>query len=281
MAPKEPAGPERDLQARLQAVIAERDQLALQLHEREADRQEFFATLAHEMRNPLAAMRSAVHVLRIAENDQALARATHAMIERQVAQLSRLIDDLTDVAHVAQGHLELRCERASLEVLLRKAIDANRAALESRQQHPRLQLPPGPIWLNVDSRRIVQVFAGILSNSSKFSDLGTEIRIKAVQENEWLTVAITDQGAEAMTDGNKSVQTRKLDLVSKDPGIRNSFSHVIIWIDPARDVSLKQVSYQASGDTRTMYYTNIRLNQPVDLAPFAIKCKGKCTVVIH
>lgn len=92
---------------------------------------------------------------------------------------------------------------------------------------------------------------------------------------------ITDQGAEAMTDGNKSVQTRKLDLVSKDPGIRNSFSHVTIWIDPARDVSLKQVSYQASGDTRTMYYTNIRLNQPVDLAPFAIKCKGKCTVVIH
>jgi outer membrane lipoprotein-sorting protein len=92
---------------------------------------------------------------------------------------------------------------------------------------------------------------------------------------------ITDLGSEQLSDGKQTVKTEKLDLVSKDPGIRNNFSHVTIWIDPARDVSLKQVSYQASGDTRTMYYTNIRLNQPVDLAPFAIKCKGKCTVVTH
>jgi len=99
------------------------------------------------------------------------------------------------VAHAAQGHLELRCERASLEVLLRRAIDANRAALESRQQHPRLELPPGPIWLNVDSRRIVQVFAGILNNSAKFSDVGTEIRIRATHDDRQLTVTITDEGA--------------------------------------------------------------------------------------
>ncbi|MGA1984170.1 MAG: outer membrane lipoprotein-sorting protein [Acidobacteriaceae bacterium] len=92
---------------------------------------------------------------------------------------------------------------------------------------------------------------------------------------------IDDQGSEPISDGKQTVKTEKLDLVSKDPGIRNSFSHITVWIDPARDVSLKQVSYQASGDTRTMYYTNIRLNQPVDIAPFAIKCKGKCTVVTH
>src|SRR6202012_548025 len=144
---------ERDLQARLQAVIAERDQLALQLHEREADRQDFFATLAHEMRNPLSAMRSAVHVLRIADNDQALSRAARGMIERQVPQLARLIDDLDDVTHVAQGHVELRRERVTLETLLHRAVDANRAALENRQQHLQLELPPTPIWLQVDSRR--------------------------------------------------------------------------------------------------------------------------------
>ena len=81
-------------------------------------------------------------------------------------------------------------------------------------------------------------------------------------------------------------QTEKLDLVSKDPAISNNFSHITIWLDPVRDVSLKQVLFLASGgtptgDTRTVYYTNIRLNQPVDAAPFAIKCKGKCTVVPH
>jgi CheY-like chemotaxis protein len=182
----------RDLQQRLQSVTAERDQLAALLRETESGRQDFFATLAHETRNPLAAMRSAAHVLRIADNDQALARAARGMIERQVVQLARLIEDLTDVA---QGQLELRCERASLEVLLHRAIDANRAALESRQQHLRLELPPGPIWLNVDSRRIVQVFSGILSNSSKFSEVGTEIGIRGTHDDLHVTVTISDAGS--------------------------------------------------------------------------------------
>ena len=92
---------------------------------------------------------------------------------------------------------------------------------------------------------------------------------------------ITDLGSEPLSDGKQTVKTEKLDLVSKDPGIRNNFSHITIWVDPVRDVSLKQVSYQPSGDTRTVYFTNIRLNQPVDTKPFAINCKGKCTIVQH
>lgn len=92
---------------------------------------------------------------------------------------------------------------------------------------------------------------------------------------------VTDQGTEPMTDGSRTVQVEKLDLVSKDLGIRNNYSHITIWVDAARGVSLKQVSFEASGgtptgDTRTVFYSNIRLNQPVDKAPFAIKCQGKC-----
>jgi outer membrane lipoprotein-sorting protein len=93
---------------------------------------------------------------------------------------------------------------------------------------------------------------------------------------------ITDQGSEQMNEAGKPVQVEKLDLVSKDANIRNTYSHITIWVDPMRDVSLKQISFDASsGDTRTVIYSNIRLNQPVDAAPFAIKCKGKCTVVNH
>ena len=97
---------------------------------------------------------------------------------------------------------------------------------------------------------------------------------------------IDDLGSEQMKDGSKSVAVEKLDLVSKDSGIRNNYSHITIWVDPTRDVSLKQTLFEASGgkttgDTRTVYFSNIRLNQPVDVAPFAIKCKGKCTVVAH
>jgi outer membrane lipoprotein-sorting protein len=96
---------------------------------------------------------------------------------------------------------------------------------------------------------------------------------------------ITDQGPETLTDG-KPIQTEKLDLVSKDQNIRNTYSHITVWVDPARDVSLKQTLFEASGgkstgDTRTVYYSNIRLNQNVDTNPFAIKCKGKCNFVQH
>ena len=87
---------------------------------------------------------------------------------------------------------------------------------------------------------------------------------------------ITDQGTEQLTDSGKQVQVEKLDLVSKDPSVRNTFSHITIWVDPARGVSLKQEYFAPSGNTDTATYSNIRLNQNVDVKAYAIKCKGKC-----
>jgi hypothetical protein len=97
---------------------------------------------------------------------------------------------------------------------------------------------------------------------------------------------ITDQGSEQMSDGSKSVPVEKLDLVSKDPTIRSNYTHITIWVDPARDITLKQLLFLASsgkpsGDTRTAYYTNIRPNEKVNTDAFAIKCPGKCTVEQH
>ncbi len=97
---------------------------------------------------------------------------------------------------------------------------------------------------------------------------------------------ITDRGQETINDSTKPVQVEKLDLVSKDASIRDNYSHITIWVDPIRDVSLKQMLFGASGggptgDTRTAYYSNIRVNQPVNTAPFAIKCTGKCALVQH
>jgi outer membrane lipoprotein-sorting protein len=88
---------------------------------------------------------------------------------------------------------------------------------------------------------------------------------------------ITDQGPEKVKDGNMVVEVEKLDLVSKETSARGSFTHITIWLDLARDVTLKQVFFQPSGDTNTVIYSNIRLNQPIDLKAFAIKCKGKCS----
>jgi outer membrane lipoprotein-sorting protein len=87
---------------------------------------------------------------------------------------------------------------------------------------------------------------------------------------------ITSQGTEQMSDGARTIQTEKLDLVSKDPSVRNSYSHITIWVDPVRDVSLKQEFFEPGGNTDTATYSGIRLNQPVDLKPYTINCKGRC-----
>jgi outer membrane lipoprotein-sorting protein len=89
---------------------------------------------------------------------------------------------------------------------------------------------------------------------------------------------ITDQGSESISDGEKSVATEKLDLVAKDPNLRNTFTHVTIWVDPTRGISLKQQFFTPSDDVRTAVYSHIRYNQKVDLGKFAIKTDKKTTV---
>jgi outer membrane lipoprotein-sorting protein len=85
------------------------------------------------------------------------------------------------------------------------------------------------------------------------------------------TWTISDLGTEPMSDGSKTVNTEKLDLVAKDPNVRNMFTHIVIWIDPARGISLKQQFFMPSEDVRTAVYTNIRYNEKVDTRAFAIK----------
>jgi len=89
---------------------------------------------------------------------------------------------------------------------------------------------------------------------------------------------IADLGTEQVNDGSKMVTTIKLDLVSKDPNVRNMVTHITIWVDPARAISLKQQFFMPSEDQRTTYFTNIRYNQPVNTKPFAIKTDKKTTI---
>ena len=92
---------------------------------------------------------------------------------------------------------------------------------------------------------------------------------------------ITEIGSETLNDGTKSVETVKLDLVSKDQGVRNMFTHIVIWVDPERGISLKQQFFTPSEDQRTAIYTHIRYNQKVDTAPYTIKTDKKTTVDHH
>lgn len=88
---------------------------------------------------------------------------------------------------------------------------------------------------------------------------------------------ITDQGTEQINDGSGNVTVEKLDLVSKEESVRSNYTHITIWVDPVRDVSLKQVFFAPSGNTDSAVYTNVRLNQTIDTKAYEIKCKGKCS----
>jgi outer membrane lipoprotein-sorting protein len=143
------------------------------------------------------------------------------------------------------------------------------------------------------SPRTIEVKDGVVRLFDAVPDHLTEISIKAnqAQYDTFFTLGfggsgkdlasawtITDQGPETINDGKQAVATEKLDLVSKDPGSRNTFTHILIWIDPVRSIALKQQFFTPSGDMQTAIYSNIRYNQKLDMGAFAIKTDKKTTI---
>ncbi len=192
---------ERD-QAReaLAAALSERDRAHIALTDAERRKDEFLATLAHELRNPLAPIRSAVQIMRMAEGDEATTSAARAIIERQLKHLVRLIDDLMDVSRLTRGKLELRKERVDLATVLQIAVEINRPLLESKQQHVTLELPAEPLLVEADTTRLAQVFANLLNNGAKYSDAWADIAIQAAREANEAVVRVCDQGIGIQAD---------------------------------------------------------------------------------
>ena len=147
----------------------------------DADRRkdEFLATLAHELRNPLAPIRNAIGVLRtpgVSERDR---HASRAMIDRQVDHMVRLIDDLLDVSRITAGKLPMRKALVLLSDILNLAVETARPHLQHAGHHLTVSLPPAPVYLDGDSARLAQVFANLLHNASKYTEPGGEIGLSA------------------------------------------------------------------------------------------------------
>ncbi|MBK7974534.1 MAG: PAS domain S-box protein [Deltaproteobacteria bacterium] len=175
-----------DLSAEKQAVEALRDT------DRRKD--EFLATLAHELRNPLAPVRNAVRILelqgaRIPEVDWA-----REVIDRQMQQMTRLVDDLLDVSRITRGAVELRKERVELAAVVRAAIETSRPLIESAEHTLALELPTVPVYLDADAVRLSQVFANILNNAARYSECGGRIRLSATVDGGHALVRIADHG---------------------------------------------------------------------------------------
>ena len=155
---------------------------------------EFLAVLAHELRNPLAPIRSAVQILRHEGTSAAALCSARDVIDRQVGQMSHLIDDLLDVSRISHGRIELRRERVELAEVVRSALEATRPLIESSGHRLDVALPPEPILLEGDPTRLSQVFSNLLNNAAKYTERGGQIRLAAEQAGHHVRVRVTDSG---------------------------------------------------------------------------------------
>lgn len=164
---------------RLREAEAELRESADQLREADRRKDEFLAMLGHELRNPLAAIAAALPVALRRPPEDAAERRARDVLNRQMVHLSRIIDDLLDVARVTQGKIELRRERLDLLALLaRVAASVRETRTESRRQTTAMRLPSGPVVVSGDVTRLEQVFINLLDNASKYSDVGGHIEIE-------------------------------------------------------------------------------------------------------
>lgn len=163
---------------------------------READRRkdEFLALLAHELRNPLAPIRYALATSRKAGRTLEQQRRAEEVIERQVAHMSRLLDDLLDVSRITHGTLELKKSRTELTLVLGAAIEAARPILDSKHHTLSLDLPKQTVRLEADPVRLAQVFSNLLINAAKYTDAGGSIELRATCEENGVVAAVRDNG---------------------------------------------------------------------------------------
>jgi signal transduction histidine kinase/ActR/RegA family two-component response regulator len=162
----------------------------------ESDRRkdEFLATLAHELRNPLAPVRNAIHILRARLPPTPELQWARDVIDRQVTQMTRLIDDLMDVSRITRGTFELRRERVALEEVVRHAVETSRPGIDASGHDLVVRVPPDPIYLDADVIRLSQVFANLLNNAAKYTGPGGRIAVAVERSGDTVAVTVEDSG---------------------------------------------------------------------------------------
>jgi CheY-like chemotaxis protein/nitrogen-specific signal transduction histidine kinase len=163
---------------------------------RDADRRkdEFLATLSHELRNPLAPMRTAIEIMRVARGDPDLVEKARVTIGRQLHQLVRLTDDLLDVSRITHNKVELRRERIDLRAVLHASVESMRPTIDLHEHTLAVDLPQDPMWAHADFTRLAQSFGNLLSNAAKYTPRGGRIVVTASAAGDLATVTVSDTG---------------------------------------------------------------------------------------
>jgi len=172
--------------------VRERAEEALRLADRRKD--EFLATLAHELRNPLAPIRTGLDILRLRSGDaQATQRATDIM-ERQLRQMVRLVDDLLDVSRINTGKFTIKSGRVELKAVVNDALEVVRPYIELHGHELVIDLPDRPVFLNGDATRLAQILSNLLNNAAKYTNRGGRVGLKATVDDRTLMLVVSDTG---------------------------------------------------------------------------------------
>jgi len=177
--------------SRLERKTNEQAEALIDLHRR---KDEFLAMLGHELRNPLAAISNAGHLLRLEKSEDKLQQRANAIIERQVGQLTRLVDDLLEVSRITTGRIHLIQERIDLNGVVANAVETVRPLIGQRRHSLKVSVPPQPIWLYADAARLEQVVVNLLTNAAKYTDEGGHIWLSVGQEGDEAVLRVRDSG---------------------------------------------------------------------------------------
>jgi len=182
-----------DVTERMRAEEKSREQAEalVDLHRR---KDEFLAMLSHELRSPLAPIANAVHLLGLQKHEEPLQMQARLIIERQVAQLKHLVDDLLEVSRITTGRILLRHEQVVVGGIVERAVETTQVLMEQRRHLLTVAMPPEPLWLHADAARIEQVVVNLLANAAKYTDEGGRIWLSVEQEGNEAVLRVRDTG---------------------------------------------------------------------------------------
>ena len=184
----------------------------------EVDRRkdEFLAMLGHELRNPIAPVTTALQIMRIHESEPSRVARSREIVERQIEHMTRLVDDLLDVSRITRGKIELREQSLLLSSVIEQAVESARPLIDERGHRIALDLPTEPVTFLADPARLAQVFANLLNNAAKYTDVGGRIWLCAQVQGSELVVVVKDDGP-GLT---KELRTHAFDLFMQGPQTR-------------------------------------------------------------
>ncbi|MBA3481384.1 MAG: response regulator, partial [Pirellulales bacterium] len=180
--------------AQIASVAVENARLYEELRNADRRKDEFLATLAHELRNPLAPIRTGLELMRMSGDDLVLIEEVRTTMEGQVQQLVRLVDDLLDVSRITSGKVTLRKERMELASVVQSAVEATRTIIEESRHKLTVTLPPQPVSLEADPTRLAQILSNLLTNAARYTPDGGHIWLTAERQGSDVVVTVKDTG---------------------------------------------------------------------------------------